>query len=128
MNKVILTGRATKDITLSYTASQKPFVRFTLAVNRWDDKSDFISCVAWNKVAELITKYVKKGHRVGVIGRIQTGSYDKNGQKIYTTDVVVDELEFLQTRSSDVDMKEAEGDADIASDAFINVDDSELPF
>lgn len=126
MNKVYLIGRTTKDIEVSYTQSQKSYARFTLAVNRRgdDDKADFISCIAWNKTAEIMEKYVRKGHRVGIAGRIQTGSYKKGDTTIYTTDVVVEELEFLQTKS---DLKvEKEPETDI--DGFMNVDDSELPF
>jgi single-strand DNA-binding protein len=67
---------------------------------RKDDGADFISCIAWGKTAELMEKYVKKGNLVGISGRIQTGSYDKDGHKIYTTDVVVEEMEFLEKRQS----------------------------
>ena len=126
MNKTILIGRTTKDNDVSYTQSGKAVVRFTLAVNRRGENAgtDFISCVAWDKTAEIIGKYVKKGHRVGVVGRIQTGSYkDKDGKTVYTTEVIVEELEFLQTKSSDVEMKDEPKGED-----FIEIDDSELPF
>lgn len=97
MNRVILIGRTTKDIELRYTNNEKAVARFTIAVNRKvQDGADFINCVAWGKTAELLDKYVKKGHRVGIIGRIQTGSYDKDGKKVYTTDVVAEEVEFLE--------------------------------
>lgn len=101
MNKTFLVGRTTKDIECRYTAtSQKAVARFTLAVNRRskEDGADFISCIAWGKTAELLEKYVKKGHQISVIGRIQTGSYEKDGRTIYTTDVVVEEMEFLEKR------------------------------
>lgn len=109
MNKVNLIGRVTKDIECRYTAStQKAVARFTLAVNRArkDDGADFISCIAWGKTAEIMEKYVKKGHQIGVTGRIQTGSYDKDGHKVYTTDVVVEEMEFLEKRQSSSELKE----------------------
>ena len=104
MNKVSLIGRVTKDIELRYTQSQKAVTRFTLAVNRRGNnkESDFISCIAWEKPAEVLSKYVKKGHRVGITGHIQTGSYDdKDGKKVYTTDIVVEELEFLEKKSDE---------------------------
>jgi single-strand DNA-binding protein len=104
LNKVQLIGRTTKDIEVAYTAqTQKAVARFTLAVNRRskDDGTDFISCVAWGRTAENMEKYVKKGHLVGISGRIQTGSYDGKNGKVYTTDVIVEEMEFLERKQSD---------------------------
>lgn len=102
MNKVILTGRTTKDIDLRYSTGQKQtaIARFTLAVNRYrkDDGADFISCVAFGKTAENMDRYVHNGDKVGIIGHIQTGSYEKDGRKIYTTDVIVEETEFLSSQ------------------------------
>ena len=102
MNKVILTGRTTKDIDLRYSTGQKQtaIARFTLAVNRYrkDDGADFISCVAFGKTAENMDRYVHKGDKVGIIGHIQTGSYEKDGRKIYKTDVIVEETEFLSSQ------------------------------
>lgn len=105
MNKWHGIGRTTKDIELRYTtgASQMAVARFTLAVNRrkrqdGTQEADFISCIAWGKTAEIMEKYVHKGDQIGIVGRIQTGSYDKDGHKVYTTDVVVEELEFLEKK------------------------------
>ena len=101
MNKVFLTGRITKDIDLRYTQTQKAIVRFTLAVDRRnkEKEADFISCVAFDRIAELMAKHLSKGSKIGVGGRIQTGSYDGNdGVKHYTTDVIVDDLEFLDPK------------------------------
>ena len=102
MNKTILIGRTTKDIDLRYTTGEKQtaVARFTLAVNRFrkDDGADFISCVAFGKTAENMDRYVHKGDKVGIIGHIQTGSYEKDGRKIYTTDVIVEETEFLSSQ------------------------------
>lgn len=102
MNKTILIGRTTKDIDLRYTTGEKQtaVARFTLAVNRWrkDDGADFISCVAFGKTAENLDRYVHKGDKIGIIGHIQTGSYEKDGRKIYTTDVIVEETEFLSSQ------------------------------
>ena len=102
MNKTILIGRTTKDIDLRYTTGKKQtaVARFNLAVNRWrkDDGADFISCVAFGKTAENLDRYVHKGDKIGIIGHIQTGSYEKDGRKIYTTDVIVEETEFLSSQ------------------------------
>lgn len=102
MNKTILIGRTTKDIDLRYTTGEKQtaVARFTLAVNRYrkDDGADFISCVAFGKTAENMDRYVHKGDKIGIIGHIQTGSYEKDGRKIYTTDVIVEETEFLSSQ------------------------------
>lgn len=110
MNKAMLVGRVTKPIELRHTQSGTAIVRFSLAVNRLkkDDGADFVNCVAYAKLADLMDQYVKKGDRLGVVGRIQTGSYEKDGRKIYTTDVIVENLEFLNNKSSD------ENDAEVA--------------
>ena len=105
MNKAFLIGRLTKDIDLRYTTDgQTAISRFTIAVNRGKDKNgndrgaDFISCVAFGKRAETLEKYVRKGHRIGISGTIRTGSYEADGVKKYTTDVIVQEMEFLQPK------------------------------
>ena len=105
MNKTFLIGRTTKDIELKTTTAGTSIARFLLAVDRRrkEKEADFISCVAYAKNAELISQYVKKGNRIGVIGHIQTGSYEKNGQKIYTTEVIVDEVEFLEKKEASDD-------------------------
>lgn len=108
MNKVIEIGRLTQDPQVSYTGGEKPscVARFTIAVNRRGAKegtqqADFISCVAFGKVGELAEKYLVKGSQTAISGRIQTGSYtNKDGNKVYTTDIVVEELEFLSRAAS----------------------------
>lgn len=110
MNSVIISGRLTKDPNISYTQSQMAIARFNLAVSRGKDKegneqTDFPSCVAFGKTAELIEKYVSKGSKVLVQGRIQTGSYEKDGRKVYTTDVAVDRIEFLDSKGSKTEDK-----------------------
>lgn len=99
MNKVVLIGRLARDPETRYTQDQKAVTRFTLAVNRIrkDDPADFISCVAFGTTAQLIERYVKKGNRLAVEGHINTGSYEKDGRKIYTTDVIVDRMEFISS-------------------------------
>lgn len=104
MNKVFIVGRLVKDPELRYSINNVAVCRFTLAVNRPKQKdkeqeADFISCVAYNKLAENITKYQTKGNLLAIIGRIQTGSYNaQDGTKRYTTDVVVNEAQFLTAK------------------------------
>lgn len=105
MNKVVLIGRVTRDPELRYTASNIPSVRFTLAVNRpfenqnGQREADFINIIVWRKQAENVKKYVSKGSLIAVEGRIQTGSYEKDGQRVYTTDIVADNVQFLESKS-----------------------------
>ena len=105
MNSAQLIGRLTRDPDLRYTSgSQMAVTRFTLAVDRLrgsqsDEKqADYISIVCFGKVAETVNQYAYKGMRVGIEGRIQTGSYEKDGRKVYTTDVVASRVEFLERR------------------------------
>lgn len=99
MNKVILIGRLTNDVQLGYTSNtQKAVGRFTLAVDRIGEGTDFITCVVFGKQAESLEKYVKKGNKLAVSGRLQTGSYEKDGQRVYTTDVIVENSEFIEPR------------------------------
>lgn len=105
MNKVVLIGRLTRDPELRYTSSNIPSVRFSLAVDRpftsqsGERETDFINIVVWRKQAENVKKYITKGSLVAVEGRIQTGSYEKDGQRVYTTDVVADNVQFLETKA-----------------------------
>ena len=105
MNKVMLIGRVTRDPELRYTASNIPSTRFTLAVNRTfqnqngETEADFINVVVWRKQAENVKKYVTKGSLIAVEGRIQTGSYERDGQRVYTTDVVADNVQFLESKA-----------------------------
>lgn len=106
MNQVILTGRLTKDPEIRYTTGSDPMciASFTLAVDRIsrkneDKQADFPRIKAFGKTAENIEKYVAKGSKVAVQGSIQTGSYEKDGRTVYTTDVVASYVEFLSTRS-----------------------------
>lgn len=108
MNKVILMGRLTRDPEVRYGQGENAsaVARYTLAVDRryqrdGDQSADFINCVTFGKSAEFAEKYLRKGTKLVVIGRIQTGSYtNKDGQKVYTTDVIVEEQEFAESKSS----------------------------
>lgn len=104
MNKCILIGRLTADPEIRYTQSQKPVASYRLAVDRvfkneGQPDADFISCVAWGNNAEFCQKYLHKGMKIAVEGRIQTGSYEKDGVKHYTTDVIVERHEFCESKS-----------------------------
>lgn len=99
MNNVTLVGRLTRDPEVRYTNDNLAVARFSIAVNRQKKgEVDYPNCIAFGKTAELVEQYMRKGSRVGVIGRLQTGSYEKNGEKRYTTDVVADRVEFLDSR------------------------------
>lgn len=133
MNKVILCGRATKDAEVRYTQGNEPMAiaRFTLAVDRKvkrenEQTADFINCVAFGKQGEFCEKYAKKGTKFIVSGRLQTGSYtDKDGKKVYTTDVVIEELEFAESKKADAPVENKPSD----NDGFMNVpEDGDLPF
>ena len=113
MNNVSLMGRLTRDVDLRMTTSNLAVGRFNVAVDRKLSKekrqeaeknnqptADFISCIAFGKTAENIATYFRKGQRIAETGHIQTGSYEKDGQRIYTTDVVVDSFDFVESNSS----------------------------
>lgn len=141
MNKVILCGRLTRDPDIKYSQGENStaIARYTIAVdrrfaNRNDanaQTADFIPCVAFGKSGEFAEKYYRKGTKVIITGRIQTGSYtDKNGNKVYTTDVVVEEQEFAESKSSQNDNSSAQQSA-ASNDGFMNIPDGidmELPF
>lgn len=104
MNLFMGIGRITKKPELRYTTTNLAIARFTLAINRdiknkqGEYDTDFINCVAYGKTAELIDKYLDKGSQIAVEGKIQTGSYEKDGKKTYTTDIVVERLTFLEKK------------------------------
>lgn len=101
MNRAILMGRLTKDPEIRATQNGDSIARYTLAVDRRGDGTDFISCVTFKKSAEFAEKYLKKGMKICVTGRIQTGSYTKkDGTKVYTTDVIVDDQEFAENKNA----------------------------
>ena len=102
MNRVCLVGRLTKKPELRESEGGVKQTTFTLAVNRIKEGADFINCVAWNKTAELIEKYMDKGRELGVEGKIQTNSYeDKEGNKKHVTNVVVDNITFIGNKATE---------------------------
>ena len=141
MNKVILMGRLTRDPEVRYTQGDNAsaVARFSLAVDRkfkkdGEQTAAFISCVAFGKTGEFIEKYGRKGTKFVVEGRIQTGSYtNKDGQKVYTTDVVVEQVEFAESKSSaDGNTTNNTANSNAPADtSFMDIPDSideELPF
>lgn len=134
MNQVQLIGRMTRDPEIKTTQNGNKIARFTLAVerrfNREQQTADFISCVAFSRSAEFFEKYCNQGTKVGITGRIQTGSYTNNaGQKVYTTDVIVESQEFTEGKKKQEEVRQ-EPPAGPAPD-FMDIPEEsldELPF
>lgn len=138
MNKVILMGRLTRDPEVRYTQGDNTMAiaRYSLAVDRrfkrdGEPDADFINCVAFGKAGEFAEKYLKKGTKIAVVGRIQTGSYtNKDGQKVYITDVVVEEQEFAESKNSGSsdNNRSAPANKDMGFMYIPDSIDEELPF
>ena len=140
MNKTVLMGRLTADPQVRYSQGDNAtaVARYTLAVNRKFKKdgeptADFIPCVVFGRSAEFAEKYFRQGMRVSISGRIQTGSYtNKDGVKVYTTEVIVEEQEFAESKAANQQNQQSAGSGSIpASDGFMNIPDGmdeELPF
>lgn len=129
MNSVALIGRLTKDPDLSYMPSGTAVCKFTLAIGRQgSDGTDFIRIATWNKVAENCNKYLAKGRQVGIQGRIQTGSYkNSDGQTVYTTDVIANNVEFLSKSQGRSDNKPKYEEIDDLPDGYERIDE-DIPF
>ena len=136
MNKILLIGRLTKDPELRYTQSGTAVASFTLAVNRsftnqnGEREADFINCVAWQKAAEFVSQYFKKGQQMALEGRLQVRSYDdNNGQRRWVTEVIVEQVEFAGSKQSGQNGQSGRGD-DLSYDMGYEVsfDDEEIPF
>lgn len=141
MNKVILIGRFVRDPEVRYTSNDKCCATFNIAVDRkykqeGQPEADFPRVITWGKTAEFIEKYFRKGMKIGIEGRIQTGSYkNKDGNTVYTTDIVADSVEFVESKSAASNgnnSKPAENKPKIDEDGWMsipdNVDDEGLPF
>lgn len=142
MNSVQLVGRLTKDPDVRYTDGGTSIARFTVAVDRrfsrdGEGSADFIPCVAFGKTAEFIEKYFFKGKRIGLNGKIQTGSYtNKEGQKVYTTDIITENVEFVESKGADDNngggFNQRPEPSSAIGDGFMNipdgVEDEGLPF
>lgn len=131
MNKVILIGRLTKDPELRFAAGTGTGVsRFTVAVNRRkkEDGADFINCVAFGKTAETISQYFTKGRQIGLIGHMQTGNYEKDGVKHYTTDVIIETFDFLSSGQGNNQNTNSDVFGAGSFDDITPVDDDDRPF
>lgn len=145
INNVVLVGRLTKDPDLRYTGNGTPVASFTLAVNRdfknanGDQEADFINCVIWRKTAETLANTVRKGQQIGVVGRVQTRSYEnQQGQKVFVTEVVADRFNYLEKREGGTNNGSSQNQSnnkqnfDRSDDPFsgssIDISDDDLPF
>ena len=130
MNNCTFTGRLTKDPELKTTQSGKKYLRFCLAVDGIKDKdgnktADFVDCIAWNKSGEIIAQYARKGSKLGISGRLHTTTYDKDGEKRKSVDVVVNEFELLDSKPKDQAEQPQEQPQEIPDQTEIP---QELPF
>lgn len=138
MNNVCLIGRITRDPEVRYSQSGTAVCRFSIAIDRGKDKdgndlgADFPNCIAFGKTAENIGKYFSKGRKIGITGRLQTGSYEKDGVKHYTTDVVVDRFDFCDSGngngSSGFTQPSGAANNSGIPEGFELVDEEDIPF
>lgn len=136
MNLVVLTGRLTREPEVRYS-NDMAIARYTLAVDRrckrdGEPTADFINCVAFGKQGEFAEKYLRKGMKIAVTGRIQTGSYtNKDGHKVYTTDIIVENHEFCESRNGGAENHSDTQKPSMDNDGFMEIpegSDEELPF
>lgn len=127
LNNCVIVGRLTKDPELKRTQSNISYVRFTLAVNRnftnqsGETEADFISCVAWRNQADNLARYMRKGSQIGVQGRIQTGSYEAEDGIRYTTDVIAESIQFLESKAQTESQDEY-------NEPHVDATEDDLPF
>ena len=135
MNKTILVGNLAKDPERKKTPVGTPVATFTVAVRRsfknenGNYNADFINCVAWRSTADFIANYFRKGSKIGIVGSLQSRSYDdKNGNKRYVTEVLVDEVEFCGSANGNKKVEEDNGSNDFVEISLADLDNAELPF
>lgn len=137
MNKILLCGRLSRDPEVRYGDNQKAVGRFSLAVDRkfkreGDPTADFFNCTAFGKMAEFVEKYLKKGVKMLVIGHVQNDNYtNKDGQTVYSVQVIVDELEFAESKGSSGVSANNNSAPQVGQESFMNIPqgiDDELPF
>lgn len=142
INRTVLVGRLTKDPEIRYTQSRTAVANFTMAVNRQftnangEREADFISCIVWRKAAENFCNFTHKGSLVGIDGRIQTSTYEKEGQRVYSTQVVVDGFSLLEPKQQGQQRGQQFNASDALHDNFgqhannndFDIDDNDLPF
>nr|DAS17871.1 MAG TPA: Single strand binding protein [Caudoviricetes sp.] len=133
INKVVMVGNMTRDPELRRTANGNPVASFTLALNRIQQSSDgqqadYISCVVWGKIAENTAQYCSKGSKVGVVGHLQSRSYDNaQGQRVYVTEVVCEQVDFINTRNQENNAQPQQVENNPFDQSF-NIMDEDLPF
>ena len=133
INKVVMVGNMTRDPELRRTANGNPVASFTLALNRIQQSSDgqqadYISCVVWGKIAENTAQYCSKGSKVGVVGHLQSRSYDNaQGQRVYVTEVVCEQVDFINTRNQENNAQPQQLENNPFDQSF-NIMDEDLPF
>lgn len=135
MNNVNLIGRITRNHELKVTGTQQYVLNFTLAVNRRASKgeeaqADFITCIAWNRTAEVLNKYTSKGSLVGISGRVSTRNYqNKEGKKVYLTEIIVEEVNLLDKKKDPNTYVEQQNPYDgFDTGASVNIDADDLPY
>lgn len=138
MNSINLIGRLTKDLEIKKTQNGNSFVNFTIAINRTytsasgEREADFINCVAWNKTAENMFTYLGKGSLIGIEGKLQTRNYeDNNGKRIYVTEILVSNVEFLENKQSNNNQNDFVQNNAVSNDFMSSLDttnDDDLPF
>lgn len=133
INKVVMVGNMTRDPELRRTANGNPVASFTLALNRIQQsrdgqQADYISCVVWGKIAENTAQYCSKGSKVGVVGHLQSRSYDNaQGQRVYVTEVVCEQVDFINTRNQENNAQPQQVENNPFDQSF-NIMDEDLPF
>lgn len=128
MNRIILCGNISTDIDLKTTNGGAPVAKFNLAVQRIKDGTDFIPIVTWNQLAENVSSYCAKGSKILVEGRLQTNSYEKDGVRRYSTDVVADRIEFLSKKENTNPFDNMSIKTDFDAGNQITITDEDLPF
>jgi len=135
MNKVILSGNLTRDPEAGQTNSGISYCRFTVAVSRrfanadGEREADFLNCTAWRQTADFISKYFKKGSKISVVGSIQTRSYEgQDGQRKYSTDIIVEEAEFAGSKSDNAGVDSTNVDSGKKQAKLEPVEEDDLPF
>lgn len=128
MNNVCLIGRITKDLEIRTTESGKHICKFTLAVKRDTDNTDFINCMVWGTQADNLVKYQKKGNQISVVGSIRTGNYESNGKINYTFEVLANSIQYLESKKEEPQATNKGFEGKSLYQDEIVLDESELPF
>lgn len=132
INNVVLSGRLTKNVEVRMSQNNKKYCQFTLAVDKYvngEQQADFISCVAWEKTAEILSLYTSKGSKVNVAGRIQTRNYqNSNGQTVYVTEVLVQQVELLEKKKEEKQQDSIYINPVDDGGYTMNIDSEDLPF